>query len=113
MGETSMQLPPGMTCADCVNVGFCVKFLGDWVPPMTRCDWSPSRFKRSDSSRIRQELAEIEQAMNTFWPTGDKCVWLFERQRQLDDSRPIDLIINGETDKVRVLVAQQSEPRHG
>ena len=46
MIRDDMALPPGKTCADCIHVERCRKFLsgGVWTPEWTRCDWYPSRF---------------------------------------------------------------------
>lgn len=38
-----MDLPPGMTCADCVHCRRCTMIFGH-IPQDQVCDWSPSRF---------------------------------------------------------------------
>ncbi len=41
-----MDLPPGMTCADCVHCRRCCLMFGH-IPTDEVCDWSPSRFQAS------------------------------------------------------------------
>lgn len=43
--EPSMDLPAGMTCADCVHCSRCTAMFGH-IPEDETCDWSPSRFRR-------------------------------------------------------------------
>ena len=40
---SSMALPEGATCSDCIHIRFCLGFLGD-VAKNTSCDWFPIRF---------------------------------------------------------------------
>ncbi len=40
---SSMDLPEGQHCRDCVHIRFCIQFIGD-VADNTRCDWFPIRF---------------------------------------------------------------------
>jgi len=42
--EDKMNLPPGITCGDCVHIYRCKAIFGH-VETDTRCDWSPSRFR--------------------------------------------------------------------
>jgi hypothetical protein len=39
-----MDLPDGMTCADCVHCRRCCLMFGH-IPEDRSCDWSPSRFQ--------------------------------------------------------------------
>lgn len=40
----AMNLPPNMTCHDCVHVRRCTAMFGH-IPADELCDWSPSRFQ--------------------------------------------------------------------
>jgi hypothetical protein len=41
----SLDLPPGMTCADCRHVDGCRRFLGEHIVSNTFCDWFPVLFQ--------------------------------------------------------------------
>jgi hypothetical protein len=41
--HSEMQLPDGMTCADCVYIKRCVAIGYSW-PERTQCDFHPSKF---------------------------------------------------------------------
>lgn len=41
--DDDMDLPAGMTCADCVHCRRCTLMFGH-IPADESCDWSPSRF---------------------------------------------------------------------
>jgi hypothetical protein len=42
-----MRLPIGATCGDCRHIGRC-KAMFDHTETDSYCDWSPSRFARSN-----------------------------------------------------------------
>lgn len=42
-----MFLPDGCTCADCVNVNWCMKAYGI-KPENTMCDFEPIRFRKAE-----------------------------------------------------------------
>lgn len=44
MTESSMQLPPGKTCGDCVHIRRCKTLFG-CKDSNVICDFAPSRFK--------------------------------------------------------------------
>lgn len=43
--ETCMELPPGLTCADCFSIKRCKAIFGH-TETDTYCDWFPRRFYR-------------------------------------------------------------------
>jgi len=53
MNDSTMQLPEGKHCSDCVHYSYCVK-LFKCLPTNIECDFSPSKFfaKSVESSFI-------------------------------------------------------------
>lgn len=53
--ETSMDLPHGKTCSDCVHLDRCVHLFG--IFPTNRwCDFSPSLFSQKAESNKKAEV---------------------------------------------------------
>lgn len=46
----TMDLPAGMTCADCAHCRRCTMMFGH-IPADEVCDWEPSRFTPSAAAR--------------------------------------------------------------
>lgn len=44
-----MRFPSATTCGDCVHIRRCKAIFGH-VESDTYCDWSPSRFQRSEAA---------------------------------------------------------------
>lgn len=45
--QYKMNLPPGMTCGDCVHMRRCAGIYGR-IDSDEQCDWSPSNFQRRE-----------------------------------------------------------------
>lgn len=89
--DNDMNLPPGMTCGDCVHFTRTCEWLISCNPANTTCDWAPSRFRRSRQSieyavwnvalGIVQEYREdMEQSSVIFALEGIKAK--FKEQQQ-------------------------------
>jgi hypothetical protein len=61
MSQSGMTLPEGMRCGDCLHFKRCVA-LFQCPAANTECDWSPSRFIESESSKAERLLTESRLA---------------------------------------------------
>jgi hypothetical protein len=69
----TMDLPPGMTCADCAHFeGFCSKFIGPDIATNTTCDWYPIRFYPKAALYVKRSQPSTPDAGPHADPQGER-----------------------------------------
>lgn len=78
-----MNLPEGMTCANCVHFARCNALFGH-IATDEVCDWAPSRFhaiavaaKEDDRSHLERRQDEIDESRATEaaeWEARDRFI---------------------------------------
>lgn len=74
-------------------------------------NWAAGHGTPANSQRLRQllDLQYVLDLVSEVFDDEGSLMWLHARNRQLDGSRPLDLVASGETDKVIALLERLAD----
>lgn len=75
--------------------------------PETVSRWNQGKaFPQRDKERILLDLEYVVDQLSDFYNPEEARLWLFSRQKLLDDKQPAQLIHDGDTDRVIEIIDQ-------
>lgn len=81
--------------------------------PETVSRWNRGKsYPRVEAEKILLDLEYVVDLLSDFYEPQEARLWLFSRQRLLEDEKPAELIQQGKTERVISLINQLLEGVH-